>query len=153
MMTSNIQLMITPVNITLMKNLINHLGLNPLVCQKEQKKNDRMNGYLNIIKPLNINFPLSLYRRLGLTLILRKGGGSCNPFHYFFFNNVFVFVLFCFVSTAFFWTINCAKRFSVIVFTSYMHLLKYMRWNFGVSFGWEWGSRQRLWWGLVGEIP
>ena len=23
----------------------------------------------------------------------------------------------------------------------------YMRWNFGVSFGWGWGPRQRLWWG------
>ena len=67
----------------------------------KRKKDDRMNEYLNIIKPLNINFPLSLYRRLGLNLVLRKGGFlQPLPLNTFFFNSVFV--LFCFVLTAFF---------------------------------------------------
>ena len=71
----------------------------------KRKKDDRMNEYLNIIKPLNINFPLSLYRRLGLTLVLRKGGGFLQPLPLsFFFQQRFCFwfVLFCFVLTAFF---------------------------------------------------
>ena len=40
-----------------------------------------------------------------------------------------------FFTTAFFCPINCTKCFYVIISTSFTHLLTYMRWNLGVSFG------------------
>ena len=45
--------------------------------------------------------------------------------------------------------LNWAKRFYVIISASFLHLLIYMRWNLGVSFGW--GSSKRMV-GRVGEI-